>query len=402
MFRDLVGSVKKSLGFSTVYPADWLREFNTAVAASSGISVGPHNAMDCAAVSCAVKSIAETIGQLPILIYARGADGSKRRTPEHPVYRLVHDDVNEFTSASEFRESLTVDALCHGNGFAFINRVEDRPVELSRLAPDTVTVEQDRVTGEPAYKVSLGNGRSRALHYSDIIHLRGVGSPVKQAREAIALAMVMEQYAGRLFGNGARPGGVINAPENMPPEALAKLKAAWQAAHGSGNSGGTAVLAGATYQQIALSSVDAQFAELRAFAISEIARAFRVPPVLLMDYARQTWANAETGGQQFLTYTLMPWIKRWEAEIRLKLFSFDQRDTHFAEFLTDDLLRSDFDKRARSYALAISSRWLNPNEVRARENLPPYEGGDEYLNPNTTTGPAVGANDNPENGKDAA
>ena len=37
MFRELAGNVKKSFGFSTVDPADWLREFNTAVAASSGI-----------------------------------------------------------------------------------------------------------------------------------------------------------------------------------------------------------------------------------------------------------------------------------------------------------------------------------------------------------------------------
>jgi hypothetical protein len=28
---------------------------------------------------------------------------------------------------------------------------------------------------------------------------------------------------------------------------------------------------------------------------------------------------------------------------------------------------------------------LCPNEARARENLPPYEGGDEFANPNTTT-----------------
>jgi hypothetical protein len=46
-------------------------------------------------------------------------------------------------------------------------------------------------------------------------------------------------------------------------------------------------------------------------------------------------------GQEFLTYSLMIWVKRWESEIRLKLFSPEERAIYIAEFLTDDFARAD-------------------------------------------------------------
>ncbi len=58
---------------------------------------------------------------------------------------------------------------------------------------------------------------------------------------------------------------------------IARMKAAWKAAHeGSGNAGATAVLyAGGVFNPLTFKSTDAQFLELRRFQIEEIAR--RVP-----------------------------------------------------------------------------------------------------------------------------
>lgn len=369
-------------------PESWLLDLFGASPVSSGVSVTPANATSCPAVRCAVAAISEAIGQLPIHVYQRGQDGTRERASDHPVQGLVHDEANDFTPASSFREELTRDALLHENGaFAFINRVDDRPVELLRLDPQSVSVETD-TTGAPVYRISAGNVQ-RLYARQDIFHLRAPGgSPVKHCREAIGLAIALEQHAARLFANGARPSGVLqfNSQPLLSPEALKAAAKAFQDAHSRDRSGGVAPLLGGEFKPLTFTSVDAQFLELRQFAIAEIARAFRVPPVLLMDYGRQTWANAEEGGRQFLQYTLLPWMDRWQGEIRLKLFAPDERSTFFAEFLTDDLLRADLDKRADAYGKLIAARILNPNEVRALENRAPYKGGDEFLNPNTTSG----------------
>ena len=383
-------------------PDAWLFDLFGASPAASGVSVTPQNAMKCAAVRCAVLAISEAIGQLPVHVYKRDADGTKERDTAHPAFKLLHDQANDWTAASDMREQLARDALLFGNGYGFINFVDGKPYEITRLDPASVTVELDLNTGEPIYKLTQGRGGQRTIARQNLIHIRAPGingttgeSPVLQAREAIGLSLVMEGHAARLFGNGARPSGILAAKESMSAEALMRAKAIFEATHGNGKSGGTALIpADVQWSPVVLSSVDAQFMELRKFAIAEISRAFRVPPVLLMDYERQTWANAEEGGRQFVTYSLMPWIKRFEGEFRLKLFRPEERETHFAEFLTDDLLRADYATRMDGYSKAISARILNPNEVRAAENRAPYEGGDAYQNPNTTTTEAPANDDN--------
>lgn len=362
--------------------------------AAAGIAVTPATAMRSTPVRCAVQTIAEAIGQLPVHVHERQADGSKVRATDHPTYALLRDEANDWTSASDFFEQVTRDALLHGNGFAFINRVDGEARELIRLDPTAISVERDSRTSEPHYKVTEANAQ-RYVDRRDIIHIKapsldGVSgaSPVKMGQEAIGLALVMEQHAAKLFANGARPSGILKFPNKLGAETAPRIKASWNASHAGGNrSGGTAVLEdGGEFQALTFSSVDAQFLELWQHVITEIARIFRVPPHMLFELGRATWGNAEEMGASFVQFGLMRWVKTWQGELRLKLFRPEERKRFFVEFLLDDLVRADIGKRFDAYAKAISSRVLNPNEVRAMENRPPYAGGEVYANPNTSTG----------------
>ncbi|GLT01504.1 head HK97 family portal protein [Sphingobium jiangsuense] len=384
---------------SLASPEDWLLDLFGAIPAQAGVSVTPATAMRSTAVRAAVEAIAEAIGGLPLHVYERGEDGARDRATDHPAYVLLHDDANDWTPATSFREQLTRDALLHGNGYAFINRDRDGlPRELIRLRPDAVTVELDALTSEPRYRLNDGSGQ-RYLDRRDVLHIAapsmdGVkgASPVQQCREAIALNIVMERHAARLFGRGARPSGILRFPGKLGAETAKRIKASWQAAHAGENSGGTAVLEeDGQFQALTLSSVDAQFLELWQHSILEIARIFRVPPHMLFELGRATWGNAAEMGATFLRFTLDRWLKAWQGEIRLKLIAPDDRARFYAEFLTDDLLRTDLGARADAYGKLIAARILNPNEVRAMENRAPYAGGDKFQNPNTTAGGAANA-----------
>ncbi|MFN3362832.1 MAG: phage portal protein [Allorhizobium sp.] len=355
---------------------------------ASGIRVTPESAMRCTAVSCAVRRITETLGTLPIHVYRRSQDGSRQRAPDHPVYRLVNGRVSSWRSSSELVELMTADALLHGAGFAVIVRNgEDLPRGLDYLPAPAVTVEENAATGDPIYRVRLQSGSQRTYPASDILHLRSpLGSVIHQGREAIGLALVLERAAAHLFKNGARPGGVVEHPAKLDATSFDNLLTAFRTAFSGEGTGLPAVLDhGATYKNITLSSTDAQFIEHRKFALQEIARIFCMPLVLLQDYDRATWSNSEEMGRQFLTYTLAPWIRRWEDEIHLKLFSEADQAGFYAEFLIDELLRGDVEKRTKAYAVQIAARMLSPNEARAMENRAPYAGGDKFENPNTTS-----------------
>ncbi len=374
-------------------PEEWLSLLFGATPTMAGVSVTPQNAMRSTPVRAAVEAIAETVGGLPCEIHAKALSGALSPATSHPAFALLHDHANDWTPAPALIEQVTRDACLHGNGYVHIGRDgESIPRELIRLDPASISVTQDPATLEPVYRQSDA-ANQRIIPRSDLLHIRapsvdGVSgaSPVQQCRDAIALTIAMQGHASRLFGRGGRPSGVLKFPNRLGAETIKRMKASWQSAHGGENSGGTAILEeGGEFQPIAFKSTDAQFIELWTLAIIEIARVFRVPPSLIFELGRATWSNSAEMGSSFLRFTISRWLRTWEGEISLKLIGRENADRYHVEFDTDDLLRADLAARANAYSLLIASRVYCPNDARRLENLPPYDGGDKFENPNTTT-----------------
>ncbi|PTR14964.1 HK97 family phage portal protein [Cereibacter azotoformans] len=393
MFRQLFnfsGSGKKS-GLGNPSP-ELIAPFGGSPSAA-GVTVTPETALRCPTVYASVKVLAESVAQLPLHLYRRTADGGKERASDHPLAEILHDQANDWTSAAEFRQFMQTQVLLHGNAFAFINRAGGRITELIPLPSSAVEVLTDAVTMEPSYRVTASDGTQRDYARTEILHLRTLGtspnvglSPIMQAREAIGLASAMELHAAKLFAQGARPSGVFKYSKVLGPETLRKLRDSFNAAHAGGeNSGRTLILEdGMDFVPVSFSSVDLQFLELRRHQVAEIARVFRIPLHLLQELERTTHSNAEHMGQQFLTLTLLPWLKLWEGAIRRALLTPEERAVYHAEFLADDIARADLAARFEAYAKAVTNGLLSPNEIRAAENRAPYAGGDQFRLPLNT------------------
>lgn len=345
--------------------------------------------MTCAPVACAVNAISQAIGQLPVHTYKRGDDDSRKRATDHPAYKLLRAEANPWTPASKFREEITRDALLYPNGgFAKIVRVGDgKPFELIRLDPENTPVTVKQTSDGPAYTYQE-DGKSVAIDRTDIIH---IPSPTPaglahDAREAIGICMVMERYRARMFANGVRPGSLLIDKNGKTADGTIGLKKIFEASFRGDGVGGVAALQGdIEYHQLTLSSVDAQYLELCKHQIDEIARFFRVPPYLIFELGHATWGNSEDQRQTFLDLTLSHWIGAWEGELRLKLFSEDERESYYAEFNVDAFVRANYATRMEGLSKAIAARIYNPNEARAMLNEPPYDGGERYINPNVQT-----------------
>lgn len=388
-----VSDRKSATASQLIMPSDDFLFMFGAPPSTSGIEVTPISAMRVPAVRGAVLQISEALGQVDANVYAV-SDGSSQLATDHPAYELLNGYVNPWTSGPDFRGQLTYDALLCGNGYAAITRDSDgAPVELNRLQPERVFVYVHPDTMEPVYRYSPLEGAELQYAFDEVLHLRASSlngvlgeSPIIQARDAIALAIVMEAHAARLFKNGARPASSLNLTGTLNADAVARIRANLAAQHAGTASGSTIVLEqGAEFKQLSFTSVDSQFLELRTFAISEIARVFRINPILLGEMGRATFSNSTEMGRQFICFTLQPWVKRWEAEIALKLFDPAQKGKFRAEIDTDQFDRIDLNTRAAGYAAMIAARVMNPNECRAQEGLPPYAGGEAFFNPNTAS-----------------
>ncbi|WP_028711360.1 phage portal protein [Paracoccus sp. J55] len=363
----------------------------------SGLTVTSTTALRVPAVAAAVGLISEACGNLPFKLHDRDAREAQK---DHAGYELIHGEANPWTSAEELREHLTRDALLTGHGFAQVARNgTGQPIELHRIDPGAVSVETDDY-GEPSYRIRLKGGGDTVLPYTDVLHistLDGV-SPITHAKEAIGLALAAEQHLANWYSRSGRPGGYLSTPEKLGADEAVGILKAFQAGHTGEEAGRPALFdKGVTYHAVATSNTDAEFYTNRIEQIREIARAFRIPPSMIFELERGTWSNVEQMAQQFLTMTLRPWLKRWQAAYARVLLSPEERRALYIEAETKDLMTVDFAAQATAYSQYVAMRAMTPNEVRAGLNLPPMAGGDELVNPFTTSGTAPASNEeNPD------
>ena len=352
----------------------------------AGVTVNADTAMKASAVYACVRVLAETVAQLPLKVIEIMPDGRRREARDHPIYELLHDQPNSWQTSFEFREMMMGHLALRGNAYAeIIPGPRGFADQLIPIHPDMVRVEQTR--GKVlVYEVKDRTGRARKRSQEEIIHLKLLSSdgitglsPIQLGRDSIGLSLATESYGARFFKNDARPGGVITHPGVLKPEARMNLKSSWQQAHsGTANSHKTAVLEeGMKWEQIGMTSEDAQFLETRAFQITDIARIFRVPPHLISDLSKATFSNIEQQSLEFVIHTMMPHLVRWEQTLNKDLII--NRRRFAVKFNVDGLLRGDAAARAAFYKSGITDGWLTRNEVREKENMNPLPGLDEPL-----------------------
>lgn len=360
----------------------------------SGVNVGGLSALYTPAVLQAVRLISETIGSLPVKLY-RETGEKKEVAKGHSAFKIVHNRANEWTGAGTLRTLLTADALIYGNGFARVVRYDDgRPFELIRLLPGTVSVIEDTLAAvPPIYRVSENSG-SRDYSHTEILHIPSFlsRSPVSFGREAIGLTAILEKHGAAFFSSGAKPSGVISNEKPQGGEAgattIANIRKSFREWLRGGTSDPLILDSGWKYESPALTSTDSQFIENRLEQINEIARVFGVPPHLLYQLDRATWSNAETMGATFLQLCLRPWLDRWQEAFAIALLTEEEQADFWFEFVVDDLMRADAASRTANITALITARVLTPNEARAILNYAPLPGGDELINPNTTSSAA--------------
>jgi len=357
--------------------------------AASGVYVDSKTALQASPVWACTRLLAESIASMPIIVYRRLSGGGKERASDHPIYELLHDAPNSLQTAFQFKRTLMVHALLWGNGYARIYPgVRGAVDRLELLHPDNVRVET--IPGGVRYQVKGDDGREVPVNDEDIFQLPGLSVDginglglMKYARESIGLALAAEQYSARVFSQGSRPGGLLKSPKVLTDAAAKRLKESWQAAHsGLGHAHQVAVLEeGVEWEATSMTNEEAQLIAQLDWSAADIARFFNVPlhMIQLMTKTTSLGSGIEEMGIQFVTYTLLPWIRNWEDTIRKDLIVANR--TYFAEFLLEALLRGKQGDRYTAYATGRQWGWLSVNDIRRLENMNPVPDGDVYLQP---------------------
>jgi len=336
----------------------------------SGSDVSATSAMQLLAVYGSVRLIAESISTLPVDVFRKVGDLKEEVAKPSWIANPTMD--LDFTAWST---QVLTSLLLHGNAYINVVRFGDGR-GISELIPLDPTVV--RVRREQGRKTFMVNGQRFP---GEILHIKGmmmpgaeVGcSPVEAARQSIGVGIATAKYGAEYFENEGNMPGVIELPRPAQPETLRVMAESWRRKRTKGGRGLPGVLPdGAVWKATGVTNEQAQFLSTRKFTAGEIAgQMFLLDPTELgigVDGQTLTYQNLAQRNARKYEVTFQPWIVRIESALSGLMAA-----PRYFKFNVNARLRGDLETRYASYAVGIGAGFLEANEARDWEDLPPID-----------------------------
>lgn len=323
-----------------------------------------------------VELITNDLAYLPLRAMKQRADGTREPFTEATAPGVITNPFLGLTLAEGMKQLLT-SRIIRGNAYMFPGRVVGGEVlQWTIASPDAVQCEWSKDHSTRVYKLG-GN-----VYNGPVIHVAGFmlpGAPtgigiLEANRVSLGLTAALTESAGTLFQNGIMSSGIISMDAPMTPDAARATAEAFKQNHAGVKKAHVPIVlgGGAKYQQLSITPDDAQFLESRQFQQGEIATMLGIPPHLLGIVDRTTsWGEGiEAQNRGYYDHTLKSYVKQFEA-----MFTALLPAQVWASFDTDELIRADTQTRYQNYETGLNNGFLNPDEVRAKEGLPPLPDG---------------------------
>ena len=367
----------------------------------NGVVVTDSTALTLMPFLSGVTLISEAMAVMPLVVYRKNKSGGRDPAYDHPVQYCLQKTNNGWMTPSVFKSFSQGCLLMAGNSVGEIVRnFRGQAIEIHHWLPRNTQYGVDS-DGCPMYGVMGSTYQSPTLPvvefnrngtvfpkaewfpYTECVHLKGFStdgfigrSPITCAKNMLALSLTIEQFGMRNYTKG-RPVGFLTKPEKMTRDQRDLLREEWREMYeGVQNALKVGVLSGGMdWKSMGFTNDDAQFLQTRNFQVLEIARLLHIPPHMLGDLSQATETNIEQLFLEFITTTLQPWMKRWQEELNLKLFTPKEQFTYEIEFDIDAYLRGDKLNTAKVDEVHLKNGTRTLDELRIRDGLNPYEEG---------------------------
>ena len=324
------------------------------------------------AVIRAVNLISADIGRLEVRV--AGPDG--KAIPDHPATALLQRDASRWQTGYEFRRFVTSVALNSGNGLAIIRRANDGTVAELQPVPDGA---MNGELTDDGIVYRIGNvtlASDQVLHvgcYQDPLNPAWFRGPLDAARFCMNMAADQESLQSAIIKGGGVGKIQISHPGAMSDQTVQAIRDAWMNNHATADGASKPLILreGMKAERIgsdAMASIDA-----RRYSVSEVARAFGVPPEMLFQAGGGALSSQVETARMYVDTALSAWIHAWCAEVQRKLCAPGETVT----MDTTPLLRGNLKDAGLSLSKLTLAGIMSPNDARRQLGLEPIDGMDD-------------------------
>ena len=320
-------------------------------------------AMQIPMIARCVNMIAGAVAMLPVRLYRRTADGVEEITDDTRL-GILNRDTGDTMCADYMRYAWVRDLMLTGAAYSYIYKRGGRPEGLYYISSEEVSREVNRM--DPIRKVYRYNVGGRTVDPWEMLKILrntdgyGAGKGILQENtEIIGAAYGLIKYQKNQIKTGGAKRGILRT-NGLKKDVIEEIKAKWAALWGAKNDRDTMFILNASdtdFKELSSTSVDMQLNQTQETIDKELMKLFGTNDGLLTD---ETVKNA-----------VLPVIDIIEAAFDSDLLLESEKGTMYFAFDTRELTRGDINQRYQAYATALSQNFLQLDEVRAMEDLPP-------------------------------
>jgi HK97 family phage portal protein len=343
------------------------------------------------AVYAAVDLRSSALAAIPVRIMDNSGEHGEE-VFSGSAYDLFRN-VNPHWTLGRLLEAVEVSMCTYGEAFIVVEK--DRagtPIELWFANASKMKVIPHPTEYIAGYLYKAENKEIR-LAPDDVVWIHGIQdpsnefrclSPLEAARLSVESNLDALESNRNIFRNGLNPGGIMYPADqgisltkeqrlSIEEQLNTRLK-------GKDRAHRLAVFSHPMkIESPALSPSDAQFMELLNWTLSDVARAFKIPPTKLQDFSRATYSNVEQADKAFFTDCIIPEARRIAGAINEQLMPMFGGDLELVfDFSKIPALQEDqteiTDQMTKLYAMGVPLNKLL--EVYRPDLLP--EGGEGY------------------------
>lgn len=323
----------------------------------------------------AVRLIADSVASLtPNLYTANGDIAVRQPTPSLLANPSIHGTLFDWLHRG------TAGMASNGDAIGLVTQRDyyGYPTMIEWLNPEQVATQDGKLYGPGSFMNPLWWWYGRPIDPRDLVHIpwftmpykvRGM-SPVGAFQLTANAGIGAQEYAANWYAHGGVPPGTFkNSERTFKKEDADQITAMLTSRLQSRKP----LVYGRDweYNPIAIKPHEAQFIETMRLTATQIAVIYGLPPEKLGGSVGDslTYSTVELNTIDYLTFSLRPWLVRWEQALT-NCFPRGQ----FVKFDTADFIRLDAKTRAQIDQMSLGFNppaWREVDEVRADHDWAP-------------------------------
>ena len=390
--NQILGTVSRGVGrvLNSIYPYGGSGVRITTIPSLDDNRVYAHNlAYYSNAFRACLLAKTRPLASLPVHVYKR-VEGVRKPVESDAgkaLESLLRGKWNPYMTGSEGERwsIMTKDTI--GEAFIRVQWRDGIPVALWPMS-GVPSIESDR-SGNPVFRYGGDKFTEEGRYLQNEIiwikspildedGLHGVSLADLAAKE-LGLSIDLEEFYQRLLKNGSHFPGWLETDSKLDPADVDDLKQQLSDGQGVVSAGKLRIFdRGLKYHQTNLTMADMSLVDQERWILQQTCRTLSVPPQEVFDLSNATYSNIEQGALNFAQKTLVPECVAIEQALGWVLQCAGSAD-EYVQLDMNGLLRGSYRERMEGYRTAIMGGFMSPNTALAKEDEPPYEGGDVYF-----------------------